>query len=220
VTFDLTLRCERWGAYSDARVRVRRYDRLRLLADEYDIELGKTLRVHAERIALRAVAHPHETAASVGDEGSRAKGEGIERGKPLRVHAERIAWRAVAHPHETAASVGDEVSRAKGEGIELAELRPFVAGDDLRGINWRATARAGELVVNQLHPERTTTVVRLIAVLTDLGSERGAPLDQGVQAASALAERYLARRDRVGLLAVGGGLRLLSSWSGPHPAPP
>jgi uncharacterized protein (DUF58 family) len=174
VTFDLTLRCERWGAYSDARVRVRRYDRFRLVADEHEIELGK----------------------------------------PLRVYAEKIALRAVARPHETEASVGDEVSRAKGEGIELAELRPFVAGDDLRRINWHATARAGGLVVNQLHPERNTTVVLLLDVLTDIGGKRGGPLDQGVRAATALAERYLARRDRVGLLAVGGSLRWLRAGSG------
>jgi uncharacterized protein (DUF58 family) len=174
VTFDLTLRCERWGAYSDARVRVRRYDRLRLVADEHEIELGK----------------------------------------PLRVYPGKVVLRAVARPRETRASVGDEVSRAKGEGIELAELRPFVAGDDLRRINWRATARAGELVVNELHPERNTTVVLILDVLTDLQSTRGAPLDRSVQAATALAERYLARRDRVGLLAIGGGLRWLRSGSG------
>jgi uncharacterized protein (DUF58 family) len=174
VTLDLTLRGERWGAYSDARVRVRRYDRIRLVADEHEIELGR----------------------------------------PLRVYAEEVALRAVARPLETEASVGDEVARAKGEGIELAELRPFVVGDDLRRINWRATARTGELVVNQFHPERNTTVVLLLDVLTDLQSIRGAPLDQCVQAASALAERYLARRDRVGLLAVGSGLRWLRSGSG------
>lgn len=173
-TFDLALRCERWGAYSDARVRVRRYDRLRLVADEQEIELGK----------------------------------------PLRVYAEPKALRAIARPHETEAAVGDEVARAKGEGIELAELRPFVDGDDLRRINWRATARAGELVVNQLHPERNTAVVLLLDVLTDMTSRRGAPLDQCVRAAAALAERYLARRDRVGLLAVGSGLRWLRAGSG------
>jgi uncharacterized protein (DUF58 family) len=171
---DLTLRCERWGAYSDARVRLRRYDRMRLVADEQEIELGT----------------------------------------PLRVYPEKEALRAIASPLETEASVGDEVARAKGEGIELAELRPFVQGDDLRRVNWRATARTGELVVNQLHPERNTAVVLLLDVLTDVASRRGAPLDECVRAAAALAERYLARRDRVGLLAVGGGLRWLRPGSG------
>ena len=173
-TLGLTLRCERWGAYSDARVRLRRYDRLRLVADEQEIELGK----------------------------------------PLRVYAEKEPLRAVASPQETEASVGDEVSRAKGEGIELAELRPFVAGDDLRRINWRATARTGELVVNQLHPERNTAVVLLLDVLSDVAGPRGAPLDRCVQAAAALADRYLARRDRVGLIAVGSELRWLRAGSG------
>jgi uncharacterized protein (DUF58 family) len=173
-TFDIVIRCERWGAYSDARVRVRRYDRLRLVADEHEVELGR----------------------------------------PLRVYAEPEALRAVAGPYETEASVGDEVARAKGEGIEPAELRPFVEGDDLRRINWRATARSGEFVVNQFHPERNTAVVLLVDVLTDVGTPRGAPLDQCVRAAAALAERYLARRDRVGLLAVGAGLRWLRPGSG------
>jgi uncharacterized protein (DUF58 family) len=172
--FDITLRGERWGAYSDARVRLRRYDRLRLVADEHEIELGK----------------------------------------PLRVYAEHEALRAVAGPRETEASVGDEVARARGEGIELAELRPFVEGDDLRRVNWRATARTGELVVNQLHPERNAAVVLLLDVMTDFRSSRGGPLDDCVRAAGALAERYLARRDRVGLLAVGGGLRWLRPASG------
>jgi uncharacterized protein (DUF58 family) len=170
----VTLRCDRWGAYSDARLRLRRYDRLRLVADEQEIELGKILRVYAEPVPLRALARPFETEAAV----------------------------------------GDEVARVKGEGIEPAELRPFVAGDDLRRVNWRATARTGDLVVNQFHPERNTAVVLLLDVLTDVGSPRGAPLDQCVRAAAALAERYLARRDRVGLLAVGGGLRWLRPGSG------
>jgi uncharacterized protein (DUF58 family) len=171
---ELALRCERWGAYSDARVRLRRYDRLRLVADEHEIELGR----------------------------------------PLHVYVRTEALRAIARPFETEASIGDEVARAKGEGIELAELRPFVEGDDLRRVNWRATARTGELVVNQLHPERNTTVVLLLDVLTDMRSSRGAPLDQCVRAAASLAQRYLARRDRVGLLVVGAGFRWVRSASG------
>jgi uncharacterized protein (DUF58 family) len=173
-TVELAIRCERWGAYADARVRVRGYDRLRLVADEHEIELGK----------------------------------------PLRVYAPKVALRAIASPADTEASAGDEVSRAKGEGIELAELRPFVEGDDLRRINWHATARTGELVVNQLHPERNTAVVLLLDVLSDVGGSHGGPLDQSVQAAAALAERYLARRDRVGLLVIGGLLRWVPPGSG------
>ena len=39
--------------------------------------------------------------------------------------------------------------RARGEGIEFADLRPFVPGDRVRRVNWRASARRGELWVNE-----------------------------------------------------------------------
>jgi uncharacterized protein (DUF58 family) len=172
-TLELAIDCQRWGAYAAGLLRVRHYDRLRLVADEQELDIGP----------------------------------------PLRVYPSQEALRALARPYETQASVGDQVARRKGEGIELAELRPFAEGDDLRRINWRATARTGELVVNELHPERNTAVVLLLDTFADLG-RRANPLDQCVRAAVALAQRYLARRDRVGLLALGGGVRWLRPGSG------
>ena len=161
--------CHRWGAYSIGRVTLRRYDRLRLVADER--ELG-------ERAALR-------------------------------VYPPVQALRALVRALETQPAVGDHVSRERGDGIELAELRPFVSGDEPRRVNWRATARTGELVVNELHPERSTDIVLFVDATADEGSAGATPLDQSVRAAAALAERYLTRRDRVALLVVGGAVRWL-----------
>jgi uncharacterized protein (DUF58 family) len=174
-TLALALHARRWGAYSAGRLRVRLYDRLRLLAEEQELDLRGSLRVYP---------HPE-------------------------------ALRALARPLETQAAVGDQVARAKGEGIELAELRPFSTGDDLRRVNWQASARLGELVVNDFHPERNTAVVLLLDAVADVETAGGAPLDECVRAAAALAERYLARRDRVGLLGLGGRLRWLRPESGP-----
>jgi uncharacterized protein (DUF58 family) len=39
---------------------------------------------------------------------------------------------------------GDHRSWALGEGAELAQVRPYVAGDDVRLIDWNVTARTGE----------------------------------------------------------------------------
>jgi uncharacterized protein (DUF58 family) len=133
--------------------------------------------------------------------------------RTLRVYPTRDALRTLVRPLGTQAAVGDQVARTKGEGIELAELRPFSEGDDLRRVNWRASARTGELVVNELHPERNTAVVLLLDTFADLGTARN-PLDECVRAAAALAERYLARRDRVGLLPLGGQMRWLRPASG------
>jgi uncharacterized protein (DUF58 family) len=172
-TLGLTVDCLRWGAHALGPLRVRRYDQLRLVADEHEVGLDALLRVYPTREGLTALVRPFGTQAAV----------------------------------------GDQVARTKGEGIELAELRPFSVGDDLRRVNWRASARTGELVVNELHPERNTAVVLLLDTVADLGTAQN-PLDECVRAAAALAQRYLARRDRVGLLPLGGRMRWLRPASG------
>jgi uncharacterized protein (DUF58 family) len=117
-------------------------------------------------------------------------------------------------PLETQVFAGNQVSRTKGEGIEFADLRPFVFGDRVRRINWRASARTGELVVNEHHPERNTDVILFLDSFTEARGEGGGTLDLTVRAAASLAERYLARKDRVGLVGFGGVLRWLLPETG------
>ncbi|MDO5024971.1 MAG: DUF58 domain-containing protein [Trueperella sp.] len=50
-------------------------------------------------------------------------------------------------------------------GTEFDSLREYVAGDDVRNIDWRATARLGETVVRTWRPERD----RQIIILLDCG---------------------------------------------------
>ncbi|NLW13672.1 MAG: DUF58 domain-containing protein [Trueperella sp.] len=47
----------------------------------------------------------------------------------------------------------------RGEGTEFDSLREYVAGDDVRAIDWRSTARLGETVVRTWRPERDRQVV-------------------------------------------------------------
>jgi uncharacterized protein (DUF58 family) len=110
---------------------------------------------------------------------------------------------------ELQASSGNEVARAAGDGIEYADIREFVPGDRVRAINWRASARRWQLVVNERHPERNTDVVLLVDSFVDLALRDRSTLDDAVRAAAALAERFLARRDRVGIVGFGGSLRWL-----------
>jgi uncharacterized protein (DUF58 family) len=138
----------------------------------------------------------------------------VGRPLPLKVYPSAERLRSVLRPLATQPTAGNQVARERGDGIEFADLRPFVAGDRLRRINWRATARSGELWVNDLHPERNTDVVIFLDTFVEARREDVGTLDLAVRAAATLAERYLAHRDRVGLVVFGGVLNWLTPATG------
>ncbi|HEU5194466.1 MAG TPA: DUF58 domain-containing protein, partial [Methylomirabilota bacterium] len=117
-------------------------------------------------------------------------------------------------PLRTQTFVGNYVSPAQGEGIEPGDIRPFVPGDQVRHVNWRATLRLGALHVTQHHPERNADVVLLLDTLSDVGPPGRTVVDAAARGATALAAAYLARKDRVGLIEYGGQLRWVRPGSG------
>jgi uncharacterized protein (DUF58 family) len=123
---------------------------------------------------------------------------------PLKVYPSPEQLLGILKPLETQVYTGNQVARPRGEGIEFAEIRPFVPGDRVRRINWRASARRGELVVNELHAERNTDVLLLLDTFSEARTPERGTLDLTVRAAAALAAQYLARKDRVGVVGFGG----------------
>jgi uncharacterized protein (DUF58 family) len=121
----------------------------------------------------------------------------------------RAELRALVRPEQVRATSGDRVARLAADGIEFADVREQQAGALERRINWRATARRGTTCVNVHHPERSTDVV----LLADTFSE--AVLPQVVAVAVSLADTYLRRHDRVGLVSFGGVLDWVEPGSGP-----
>jgi uncharacterized protein (DUF58 family) len=139
----------------------------------------------------------------------------VSRLRRVKAYPREETLRRILSPVETQAYTGSEVARLKGDGIEYADLREYVPGDRLRSINWRASARTGALVVNERHPERNTDVVLFVDSFYEVRGPDGGTLDDAVRAAATLATRYLARRDRVGLVAFGGLLHWLEPTLGP-----
>jgi uncharacterized protein (DUF58 family) len=138
----------------------------------------------------------------------------VGRQDPVKVYPAGDRLRSLLRPLATQPTAGNQVARERGDGIEFADLREFVPGDRPRRINWRATARTGELWVNDLHPERNTDVVIFLDTFVEARREDSGTLDLAVRAAATLAERYLAHRDRVGLVVFGGLLNWLTPASG------
>lgn len=123
--------------------------------------------------------------------------------------------RAVAPP-ELAAPLGEHTSRAVGTGVEFAGIRPYAPGDRQRDVDWRASARHGDLFVRQYAAERAFDLVLVLDTAVDAGEPGRSSLDLTVRAATGLAQSYLRAHDRVGLVTYGGPLRWLSPAAGPR----
>ena len=98
---------------------------------------------------------------------------------------------------------GRSAVRVRGQGTEFDSLRDYVVGDDVRSIDWRATARRETVVVRTWQPERDR---RLVLVLdtsrTSAGRVGDMPrLDAAMDAALLLAALAARAGDRVDLLA-------------------
>jgi uncharacterized protein (DUF58 family) len=138
----------------------------------------------------------------------------LNRTQPLKVYPASEAVRSLLRPLRTQVFAGNQVAREKGEGIEFADLRPFVSGDRIRRVNWRASARRGELWVNELHPERNTDVILFLDSFAEARLGATGTLDLAVAGATGLAQRYLRHKDRVGFVSFGGVLNWLLPATG------
>lgn len=99
------------------------------------------------------------------------------------------------------ASLGIRRVRRRGSGWEFESLRDYVSGDDVRLMDWKATARRRKLIVRNQEAERNQTILLLIDSGRLMNAEVGgaSKLDHAINAALVLAHVALARGDRVGL---------------------
>ncbi len=108
---------------------------------------------------------------------------------------------------------GRRTKRRAAEGREFESLREYRRGDDVRLVEWKASARKGDLVVKRLQPETRQDVVVLLDTGRHLAGRHepedgGAPrLDTALEAALTLAAAALAKGDRVSLVAFAGDVR-------------
>ena len=104
---------------------------------------------------------------------------------------------------------GNYASAFRGGGLEFEECRPYVAGDDVRSIDWIATARTGVPFVKRFREERNQT---LLFALDASASMRFGTAGQAKAAAAAHALALMAAAagragDRTGLVAFDTALR-------------
>ena len=97
---------------------------------------------------------------------------------------------------------GRSAVMVRGQGTEFDSLREYVLGDDVRSIDWRASARASDVMVRTWRPERDRQVLLVLDCgRTAAGRVGDAPrLDAAMDAALLLAALAARAGDRVDLL--------------------
>ncbi|CEA08671.1 hypothetical protein BN1051_02028 [Arthrobacter saudimassiliensis] len=98
---------------------------------------------------------------------------------------------------------GNATVQLRGAGTEFDSLRDYVRGDDVRSIDWRATARRRDTVVRTWRPERDRRVVIVLDTSRTAAARiQDEPrLDTGIEAALLLGALAGGAGDRVDLLA-------------------
>ncbi|UMB55008.1 DUF58 domain-containing protein [Lutibacter sp. A64] len=92
--------------------------------------------------------------------------------------------------------------RKIGHTLEFEQIKNYIAGDDVRTINWKATAKHSQLMVNQYQDEKSQPIYSII----DLGRVMKMPfeelklLDYAINSALAFSNIALRKNDKAGLI--------------------
>lgn len=100
------------------------------------------------------------------------------------------------------ALAGNRQLRKIGHSMEFDQIRDYVQGDDIRSINWKATARKGNLMVNNYIDEKSQTVYSMIdgGRLMHYTFDGLSLLDYAVNASLLLSKIVLLKEDKAGLI--------------------
>ena len=102
----------------------------------------------------------------------------------------------------TGSLVGDSRSAIKGQGMEFDQIREYQMGDDVRFIDWKASARMNKLLVKQYIEERNRTILLAvdISASTFFSSDQDLKKHSMAEIASVLALVADYGKDNVGLI--------------------
>ena len=97
---------------------------------------------------------------------------------------------------------GSRRMRKIGQSMEFEQIKEYVNGDDIRTLNWKASARRGMLMVNTYMEERFQQVYCVIdkGRLMKMPFEGLTLLDHAINSALVLSDVCLKKQDRVGVI--------------------
>lgn len=97
---------------------------------------------------------------------------------------------------------GNQKMRKIGQSMEFEQIKEYVSGDDIRTLNWKASARKGGLMVNNFMEERSQQVYCIIdkGRLMKMPFDGMTLLDYSINSCLVLSNVCLKKQDRVGVI--------------------
>jgi uncharacterized protein (DUF58 family) len=128
-------------------------------------------------------------------------------GDPMRVYPniQQTKQQHLLSRQQRVRAMGLRAMRLRGQGMEFESLRDYLPDDELRRVDWKASARRGNLVTRQYDVERSQQIMLVL----DLGRAMSShldymtKLDHAINAAVLLTYVAGQSQDRIGVMAFG-----------------
>ncbi|TKC12312.1 DUF58 domain-containing protein [Pedobacter polaris] len=100
--------------------------------------------------------------------------------------------------------IGIKKMRRIGHSMEFDQVKNYVSGDDYRTVNWKATARKGDLMVNSYTDEKAQHIYCIIdkSRAMKMPFEGLSLLDYAINASLILSSVALVKQDKAGLITI------------------
>lgn len=104
--------------------------------------------------------------------------------------------------NSSSVSYGNRKVRKIGNSLEFEQIKEYVSGDDIRTLNWKATAKRSQLMVNQFMQEKSQSVYTIIdkGRAMQMQFEGLSLLDYAVNATLAISNIVIKKQDKAGML--------------------
>ena len=98
--------------------------------------------------------------------------------------------------------------RRIGHTMEFEQIKEYVQGDDIRNINWKATAKKNQLMVNQYQDEKSQPVYSVIdkGRVMKMPFEELSLLDYAINATLVISNIAIKKQDKAGMFSFSNGI--------------
>lgn len=92
--------------------------------------------------------------------------------------------------------------RKRGASLEFEQIKEYTIGDDYRSINWKASAKRGNLMLNQYQDERSQNIINIIdkGRNMEMPFEGMALMDYAINSSLILSNIAVQKHDKAGLI--------------------